>query len=388
MPQHGFTSRRRSAAALAAGVLAASAVVSVGTATTARAAVGDTAWTAGLNSDGQLGNGTTTNRPRFGAVPGVTDVDDVAGGREHALALSGGQVYAWGDGSRGATGQGTLSDVRSATLVDGLGGVTAVTSGHYSSFALLADGTVRSWGFNGSGQLGDGTTATRTRPVTVSGLGGVAQIAAGRDMAMALLADGTVRTWGRGTDGELGIGTFTTSRRTPVAVPGLTDVVHLAGGRNHVLAVREDGTVWAWGQNAYGQLGDGTLVRRNAPVRVQGVSDAVAVEAGAEFSLALLADGTVMSWGRSNSGQLGRGDTVTRPVAGVVPGLPPVAELGCGRGHALAVSTTGQLYGWGLDNYGQLGDRAGSRRVSPVLISQMTGVKDVHGGYGYSVIQR
>jgi len=372
------------AALLVTGLGLASAVGSP-----AAGATGDTAWTAGLNSDGQLGNGNVANRAKFGAVNGLSNVDAVAGGREHALALTGGRVYSWGDGSKGALGQGTpLSDRSTPTVVPNLTGVAAITTGHYSSYALLTDGTVRAWGYNASGQLGNNSTAMQSSPVTVSGLSGVKQIAAGRDMAMALMNDGTVRTWGRGTEGELGNGANPTTQRTPVTVPTLTGVAQLAGGRDHVLALMNDGSIRAWGQNTYGQVGNGTTANQNRPVTVPGITTAVDVEAGAEFSVAVLADGSVRTWGRSNSGQLGQGNTQTHTSPVAVTGLPAIAQVGCGRAHVLAITTTGDLWGWGLDNYGQLGDRAGGTRSRPVHIAGVTGVEEAHGGYGYSVILR
>ncbi len=162
-------SARPARAALAAGVVMGTVGVLAATGLEpAVADTGDTVLTAGLNSDGQLGNGTTVNRPSLAAVAGLADVTEVAGGREHALALVGGQVYAWGDGSKGATGQGTVADRSTPGLVAGLSGVVQITTAHYGSYARLADGTVRSWGYNASGQLGDGTTTQRTSPVTVA----------------------------------------------------------------------------------------------------------------------------------------------------------------------------------------------------------------------------
>ena len=368
---------------------AVAAVLVGGLAAAADAAPGDVVQTAGFNSDGQLGSGNTTNRPSFATVAGLANVDEVGGGREHALARVGGQVYAWGDGSKGATGQGTLADRTTPGLVAGLSTVTQIATAHYGSYALLADGTVRSWGYNASGQLGDGTRTNRSSPVAVLGLSSVVQVAAGRDMAMALRSDGRVWTWGLGSNGELGTGTTTTRQLTPVLVPGLTGVTTLAGGRNHVLALMADGSVKAWGQNTYGQVGTGaTSARQTTPITVAGISNAVAVRAGAEFSVALLADGRVMTWGRNNNGQLASGNKVNRSSPGFVSGLSGITSIGCGRGHALAIGAGGQLYGWGLDNNGQLGDRAGAPRLTATMIPGVTGVKEAHAGYAFSVIRR
>jgi alpha-tubulin suppressor-like RCC1 family protein len=205
---------------------------------------------------------------------------------------------------------------------------------------------------------------------------------------MALLTDGTVRTWGQGTNGELGNGT-TTARQTSPVTPAISGVRQLAGGRNHVLALMTDGTVKAWGQNTTGQLGDGTTTNRSTPVTVPGLTNIVAVEGGAEFSVALSATGTVYTWGRNNNGQLGRNGSADAHSPGAITGLPAMKAIGCGRDHALASTTsTGQLYGWGLDINGALGDRAGAARRTPVAVSGVTKVSQIHGGYGYTVILR
>jgi len=409
----GIRRRRRAVVALAATAISVGSAVGLATSPAATASTGDTAWTVGLNSDGQLGNGTTANHSGFAVVNGLSNVDEIAGGREHVLARVGNQVYAWGDGSKGATGQPSDSTDQKTPVPVNLGGatLTQITTGHYSSFALLGDGTVRSWGYNASGQLGDNTTTNQTTPVPVKGVGGVGQlsnvtqISAGRDMSMALLSDGTVRTWGMGTHGELGNGSTTAKQRTPVTVTtsgttALTGVKELAGGRNHVLALMNDGTVRAWGQNTYGQVGDGTQNNnRLRPVPVSGLTNIVDVAAGAEFSMALNSSGQVYTWGRSNNGQLGTGSTATRPTPARVTttssntSMPTVASIGCGRGHALAVTTTGALWAWGVDNYGQLGDTPATRRLRPVQAKDtngvnLTGVKAAHAGFGYTVIQR
>ena len=173
----------------------------------------------------------------------------------------------------------------------------------------MTDGTVRTWGFNSMGQLGDGTTAKRNRPVTVRNISNAVDIVAGRDMSYALLADGTVRAWGGGVNGELGNGTTTAKQTTPVTVTGLTGVMALAGGRNHGLALRSDGTIMSWGLGASGRLGNGSTANRTTPVQVSGITTAVAVAAGADHSVALLANGQVMTWGEASRGQLGLGNT-------------------------------------------------------------------------------
>ena len=160
-----------------------------------------------------------------------------------------------------------------------------------------AAGTGWACGSNAFGQLGDGTTTDRAAPAQVAGLGGVVAVAAGPNFSLAAGADGgTVWAWGANGFGQLGDGT-TTWRRTPVRVGGLAGVVAVAAGAAHSLALGADGTVWAWGGNYQGELGDGTTVDRAAPARVAGLAGVVGIAAGTSFSLALGADGTVWAWG-------------------------------------------------------------------------------------------
>jgi alpha-tubulin suppressor-like RCC1 family protein len=188
--------------------------------------------------------------------------------------------------------------------------VQRVAAGHLHNLALLVDGTVKAWGFNDVGQLGDGPVgAHQSTPLLLPGLPDGIAIDAGDWHSMALLKDGTVRTWGDNQFGELGDGS-TTNRLTPTAVPNLTGVTAISvggfignDGRSdqasfaHTLALLADGTVMAWGSNDDGQLGDGTTATRLAPVTVPGLSRVSAIAAGGNHSLALLTDGTVMAWG-------------------------------------------------------------------------------------------
>jgi alpha-tubulin suppressor-like RCC1 family protein/predicted transcriptional regulator len=204
-----------------------------------------------------------------------------------------------------------------AVRVSGLSDVKAISMGIGHALALKEDGTVWAWGYNDMGQLGDGTInynkypAGKTTPVMVKELTNVTAISAGNEFSMALKNDGTVWTWGRNTFGMLGDGipgNVEEYSTTPVQVVGLTNVTAISAGNWFALALKDDGTVWAWGDNRnYGMLGDYTTETRNVPGQVDGLSGIVSISAGIDFCFALDKNGAVWAWGEDSAGQLGDG---------------------------------------------------------------------------------
>jgi alpha-tubulin suppressor-like RCC1 family protein len=335
-----------------------------------------TVWAWGAGFLGQLGDGNFYTDPPYGVatpvrVSGLTSVTAIAGGLVHSLALkSDGTVWAWGDGEEGQLGDGNFYSfphygVATAVQVSGLTTVMAIAGGNYHSLALKSDGRVWAWGYAYDGQLGDGNFyapfAGVATPVQVSALTTVTAIAAGGDHSLALKSDGTVWAWGYGYFGQLGDGIFYVNSpipggegplggvATPVQVSGLTTVTAIAGGGNHSLALKSDGTVWAWGYGEYGQLGDGNFYTTGnrgvaRPVQVSGLSGVVAIAGGARHSLALKYDGTVWAWGSGEEGQLGDGNFYANPPYGVATPVlasslgQPVSAIAAGGNNSLALS--------------------------------------------------
>src|SRR6266704_3335305 len=225
--------------------------------------------------------------------------------------------------------------------VKGLSGVTAIAAGSLFSLALMSNGTVVAWGDNREGQLGDGTLRNSTVPVPVTGLSGVTSIAAGALHSLAVLGNGTAMAWGDNESGQLGVGRRVSLRVVPTAVAKITGITAIAAGEEHSVALLSDGSVWVWGGNGEFQLArrngfPGGIGQSNVPLRVPGLGKAKAIAAGGSFSLAVLAGGRVRGWGDNAFGQLGNGGAQTGPALVTVTGLSGVARVVAGGVTALA----------------------------------------------------
>lgn len=212
-------------------------------------------------------------------------------------------------------------------------------------------------------------------------------VAAGDYHCLALKDDGTLWDWGDNGYGQLGDGT-TVNRNAPVRVTSLSDVFAVAGGGNHTLALTGDGRVWAWGDNSNGQLGDGTFLSRSQPLPVPHLTQGVAIAAGYSHSLALKKDGSVWAWGDNSSGQLGNGTTENSNIPERVSGLAEVIAIAAGQYHNYALKKDGTLWAWGANGDGQLGDGSFHTRTAPVQASGLSQVVSVAaGGYHGLAIQ-
>jgi alpha-tubulin suppressor-like RCC1 family protein len=308
-----------------------------------------TAWGWGYNGYGQLGDGTKKDSLTPVRVSNLTGVVAVAAGGYHSLAAKGdGTVWAWGYNKYGQLGDGTTTDRSLPVKTANLTGVVAVSSGFYHGVALKADGTVWAWGYNVYGQLGDGTTTDRTTPVQVSTLAGIVAVDAGAYHNLALKGDGTVWAWGRNNYGQLGTGDQN-DRITPIQVAGLSGVAAIGAGSYHSLAAKSDGTAWAWGYNNYGQVGDGSDKNNKlTPVQVSALGAVTGVGGGYYHSLAVKGDGTAWAWGYNGHGQLGDNSTTSRTTPVQVSGLTGRTAVAAGYYHSLAVKSAGAICDGGL----------------------------------------
>lgn len=292
----------------------------------------------------------------------------LAGGFTSSLALlPNGTVKVWGDNALGQLGLGLpspgLVTAPQQIPASSLNSVLAISTGGPSfSLALLTNGTVMAWGENAFGQLGLGNTTNQTTPqlIPASSLGNVVAVAAGHSHALALLSNGTVKAWGKNTSGQLGLGGII-NQSTPQQIPvaSLSGVAAIAAGYGHSLALLSNGTVKAWGWNQDRQLGLGNNTDQLTPqqIPVGSLSNAVAIAAAAVHSLALHANGRVSSWGNNLAGQLGFGTTTSQPTPQQIPAssLSNVVAIQGGMAHSFALLSNGTVKAWGDDMNGQLG---------------------------------
>lgn len=340
-------------------------------------------WAWGTNLQGQLGVGLTPPASDVPLrVPLSGSYTAVAAGDHFSLALRlDGTVWAWGNNGFGQIGEdGGVGWQATPVQVVGVEGAIAIEATTSTAFALLDDGTVVAWGANTNGILGRGSfePVSDPEPAAVAGLTQVTQLAAGGAVsgghALALRSDGSVWAWGSNALGALGLNPVTAppSSADAAAVPGLpADVVQVAAGSSFSLALLDDGSVRAWGAGGAGQLGDGEGDAFSyTPVTVSGLDDIVAVAAGMQHALALHEDGTVSAWGSDSFGQLGTGfgsgiRTEPLPVAAV----QDIETVVAGTYHSLALDDAGKVWGWGWNLGLQVGLPAETEeQVFPVIV--------------------
>lgn len=321
-----------------------------------------TLWCWGRNFSGELGNGTQTDNdsPVF-VDAGVAKWAQVSTGIDHTCATrTDHTLWCWGSNASGSVGDGTRAQRLSPTQVAGAAGDWAqVSAGGWHTCATRMDGTLWCWGNNWYGQLGNGTDGGSLQPTLENaGAGNWALVSAGDDHTCATRTDGTLWCWGSNSDGQLGDGTDAGYRLTPVqVVGGIAIWASVSSGYLHTCARRGDDTLWCWGNNGYGQLGDGTSQSKFFPVQVDGGAGSWAqVSAGMSRSCATRTDGTLWCWGYSSY----------LPVA---VGATNWAQVSVGAEHRCGMRTDGTLWCWGSNQYGQLGNGtdAGSSAI-PVQV--------------------
>ena len=349
-------------------------------------------WVWGDNNFGQLGvNDTTTRSTPVTTLLGGTNWKSIACGSNHTVALkTDGTLWSWGVNNFGQLGVNNTGN-RFTPVTTLLGGTNwkSIACGFSYTVALKTDGTLWSWGSNSYGQLGINNTTIRSTPVTTL-LGGTnwKSIAGGANHTVALKTDGTLWNWGFNSYGQLGINNSIT-RSTPVTtLLGGTNWKSIDCGYFHTVALKTDGTLWSWGANNFGQLGVNNTTNISTPVTtLLGGTDWKSIAGGGRYTVALKTNGTLWSWGRNDFGALGINDTTDRstPVTTLLGGTNWKSIASGGR-YTVALKTDGTLWTCGRNNFGQFGVNDTTDRSTPVTtLLGGTNWKSIAGGYLYTV---
>ncbi len=315
----------------------------------------------------------------------VAGETQLTAGWNHALALTNdGRVIGWGSNQYGQSVWPTGNQY------------VQVSAGSWFTLALRQDGLIDTWGYNRTGQLGNGETSNSSALKQVYGLEKekAIAIAAGGSHGLALLLDGTVLAWGDNNDGQLGDGT-TTSKSVPVQVEGLTNIKAIAAGTNHNLALTQNGEVLGWGQARNGEIGTGSgdNYRQTIPVQIEPLKNITQIAAGGNFSLALASDGTIWSFGSNNDGALGNPEVSNRwpyntaiPVQVKLNNSVKPKRIDAKCGHALALLEDGTVWAWGYNASGQSGQSEDISIVEiPIQVEGLRDVIDIAAGCAFSL---
>jgi hypothetical protein len=317
----------------------------------------------------------------------------ISAGLNYTLVLKAdGSLWAWGDNAYGQLGTGSAGGTSTVPVQvqTGTTKAMAVSAGFYHALAVTSDGHVLAWGANGYGELGTGSTGgTIATPTLIPNLANVVAVAAGDYHSLAVDSTGNVWAWGYNAVGQLGMGSTGAPIASPTSIPNLTGVTAIAAGNSLSVALKTDGStsgsVWTFGYNDYYEVGDGTNVGRPAPVNV--LQGAIAIGAGTAYTLAVTSDGRAWGWGYNPDGQVGDGTTTNprpSPVLGA-PGPKVLTRIDGGTSHSVALASDGIAWSWGRNSSGQLGDGSGMSRPTPDFVQWLAHVVDVQAGDSHSV---
>ena len=344
---------------------------------------------------GSLGDNTSvTKSSPVQTIAGGTNWKQLARGYFHEAAIkTDGTLWMWGNNGNGQLGDNT--GVAKSSPVQTIASGTIwrqVSCGQFCTAAIKTDGTLWTWGYNGFGQLGDNTVASKSSPVqTIAGGWIWKQVSCGLNITAAIKSDGTLWLWGYNQNGQTGDNTIVGKSSPVQTIAAGTPWKQVSCGHQHVGAIKTDGTLWMWGYNYNGQIGDNTVAHKSSPVQtIAGGTNWKQVTGGASHTAAIKQDGTLWAWGRNDFGGPLGDNTLTSKSSPVqtVSGGNNWKQLSCGYFHTASIKTDGTLWVWGYGVDGELGDNTSTSKSSPVqTIAAGTNWKQVSAGfYGTAAI--
>lgn len=351
--------------------------------------VGSTLWTWGRGASGQLGNGSVTSLSSPAQVGSLTNWKIISTSKINLSHTAGvrtdGTVWNWGRNTEGQLGQNNVTARSSPVQVGTATDWTLVDAGRYHTVAVNSSGQMWAWGDNRNGQLGVGNATNRSSPSRVGATTtDWKDVACGGFFTVAIKETGTLWAWGRNDVGQLGVND-TTPRSSPAQVGSLTTWKTITANDTHCGSIRYDGSLWMWGRGLNGELGDGNASTRSSPVRVGGTTtNWKLVSAGQYWTAGIRTDNTLWTWGTGGSGVLADGTVVAKSSPIQVGLLRNWKQVSAGRTAGAAINMNGELWTWGAGTDGQLGDGTIVAKSSPIKIGSLTYWKQVSVGGEYS----
>ena len=266
----------------------------------------------------------------------------------------------------------------------------SISAAYFHGLAVDSQGGVSSWGFNGYGQLGDGSLLSRSNKVSVTstntGWTNIAAVVAGSWHSMALKSDGSVWAWGYAANGQIGTN-ISPSPKNPILISSLSNIIALAAGNSQSYALGSNRSVYAFGGNYYGEMGDGNGggAVHYTPTLVSNLTGVVSIASGENYGMALKENGTVWTWGYGYAGRLGNGTNLNQDLPVMVTNLASVYSIAAGQTHALAVCSNSLVYAWGDNAQGQLGDGTSLSKFAPVQVIGVSNIVSLAAGESFSL---
>ncbi|QQG35813.1 MAG: DUF1566 domain-containing protein [Micavibrio aeruginosavorus] len=361
--------------------------ISAGGASTCAIKNDDTAWCWGNNGYGQVGNNQfSTAETAPVAVAGGGSWSDISIASNATCGIKiGGTMNCWGDNTEGVLNYNATTSATSPLGVDDMGPWQAISGGSKHSCGIKSDGSLWCWGYNTTGQLGNNSILSSNIPVPVNGGGIWKAVSPGGNHTCGIKNDDTVWCWGNNGNGQLGDNS-TTQRLIPTAINGGGSWRKISAGSSHTCGIKSDDTLWCWGYNGQGQLGDNSTTQRLIPTSVDGGGSWKTVSASTFLyhTCGIKSDDTLWCWGYNSQGQLGDNSTTQRLIPTAINGGGSWKTINTGSQHSCGTKSDDTTWCWGLNISGQLGDNSTTQRLIPTAINGGGSWKAVFTGNSYT----